>query len=67
MSVISHHSSDARYLAFGRRDDHRHYWRRAVALVKRAYGPLIIYAVIGIALIAALAIRVAMWVPQVWH
>lgn len=81
MSVITHRnigsiaeSSDradalatAADLAFARQDARRHFWRRARALVRRAYGPLIVYAILGIAVVATVALKVAVWVPQVWR
>lgn len=54
-------------LAFARQSANRHFWRRTRALVRRAWAPLIIYSVLAIALVAVLAIRVAVWVPQIWH
>lgn len=78
MSVITHgqfvNSSDpakspatSSDLAFARQSANRHFWRRARALVRRAYGPLIVYAILSIALVAIVALRVAIWVPQLWH
>jgi hypothetical protein len=78
MSVITHghivESSDpaksaatASDLAFARQSANRHFWRRARALVRRAYGPLIVYAILVIALVATVALRVAIWVPLHWH
>ncbi|MDI1346088.1 MAG: hypothetical protein PSV22_18590 [Pseudolabrys sp.] len=78
MSVITHgqfvNSSDpakspatSSDLAFARQSADRHFWRRARALVCRAYGPLIVYAILSIALVAIVALRVAIWVPLHWH
>lgn len=69
MSVITHRDTEATAsdLTFARGSTNRPLWQRALALFKRAYGPLIIYAVLAVALVAALAIRVAAFVPQVWH
>jgi hypothetical protein len=78
MSVISHghfvqsteparSEATASDLAFARQDARRHFWRRARTLIRRAYGPLIVYAILAIALVAIVAIRVAVWVPQVWR
>lgn len=81
MSVITHRNignisessnpakspATASDLAFARQDARRHFWRRTRALVRRAYGPLIVYAVLGIALVATVALKVAVWVPQVWR
>jgi hypothetical protein len=78
MSVITHRdfvqSTDAAKppatasdLAFARQNTNRHFWRRARALVRRAYGPLIVYAILSIALVAIIALRVAIWVPQIWR
>jgi hypothetical protein len=54
-------------LAFARQSADRHFWRRARALVRRAYGPLIVYAILSIALVAIVALRVAIWVPLYWR
>ena len=54
-------------LTFARQSANRHFWRRARALVRRAYGPLIVYAILAIALVATVALRVAIWVPLYWH
>jgi len=81
MSVITHRnignipessnpaksSATSSDLAFARQSANRHFWRRARALVRRAYGPLIVYAVLAIALVATVALRVAIWVPLYWH
>lgn len=68
MSVITHRDQEQprpptldRY--FARTEPKPGAWRRTLALAKRYYGPLLVYAVLGIALIAALAIRIAVWVP----
>ena len=81
MSVITHRnignipessdparsSATSSDLAFARQSANRHFWRRARALVRRAYGPLIVYAILAIALVAVMAIRVAVYVPQIWR
>lgn len=54
-------------LAFARQGANRQFWRRTRALVRRAYGPLIVYTILAIALVAVMAIRVSVWVPQLWH
>jgi hypothetical protein len=78
MSVMTHNGTrgsrnaagrlaKASDMAFARKETRRHFWRRTQALVRRAYGPLIVYAVLAIALVAVMAIRVAAFVPKVWH
>lgn len=78
MSVITHghivNSSDpakssatSSALAFARQSANRHFWRRARALIRRAYGPLIVYAILAIALVAIIALRVAIWAPMYWR
>ncbi len=54
-------------LAFARQKANRHFWRRTKTLVRHAWGPLIIYSILSIALVAAIAIRMGVWVPQVWR
>ncbi|MCX7298256.1 MAG: hypothetical protein WCG00_10170 [Hyphomicrobiales bacterium] len=54
-------------LTFARQNSNRHFWRRARALIRRAYGPLIVYAILIIALVTAIALRVAVWVPMYWR
>ena len=54
-------------LSFARLNAKRRFWRRAWALDRRAWGPLIIYSILSIALVAAIAIRMGVWVPQVWR
>lgn len=60
MSVVTY-----RYVGNGAKSSDR--WRRTRALVRRAYAPLLVYAILAIAIVAVLAIRVAVWVPQIWH
>jgi len=78
MSVITHRdsvgprdtdapSATASDLAFARPSTNRHFWRRTKALVRRAYGPLIVYASIFIALVATVALKIAIWVPMYWR
>jgi hypothetical protein len=74
MSVITHRdiagssdSATASTLTFARRSAKQHFWRRTRALIKRAWGPLVVYAILALALIATVALRVAIWVPMYWH
>jgi hypothetical protein len=60
-------SPTASDLAFARRTTRRHFWRGNRALPRGAYGALIVYAALAIAMIAIVAIRVAAWVPAVWR
>ena len=53
-------------LTFAHPKTNRHFWRRIKVLVRRAYGPLIVYGVLAIALVTVIALKVAIWVPQVW-
>jgi hypothetical protein len=54
-------------LAFARQSANQRFWRRARALIKRAYAPLLVYAILAVAIVAVMAIRVAVWVPQIWR
>jgi len=54
-------------LTFARQSADGHFWRHARALVRRAYGPLIVYAILVLALIAIVAIRMAVWLLPHWH
>jgi hypothetical protein len=54
-------------LRFASREPEPGAWRRFLVLAKRAYGPLIVYAILGVALVAAVAIRVSIWVPMYWR
>jgi hypothetical protein len=54
-------------LAFGRQSENRNFWRPTWALIKRTYAPLLVYAILAIAIVAVMATRVAVWVPQLWR
>ena len=54
-------------LAFARPKANRHFWKRARALIRRAYGPLIVHAILNAALIATVALKVATWLPTYWR
>lgn len=54
-------------LAFARQKANRHFWRRTKALVRHAYGPIIVYVILCVALIATVALKVAIWLPTYWR
>ena len=78
MSVITHRNfvqstnaakppATASDLTFAREMANRRFWQRARVLARRAYGPLIVYAILGVALGAVMALRVAAWMPLHWR
>jgi hypothetical protein len=54
-------------LRFARRELEPGAWRRFLPLLRRSYGPLAIYAILAVAFLGALTIRIAAFVPMVWR
>lgn len=67
MSIINRQDSEASSLAFARRDANRTTWRRAIAFLKSTYPALIVYTLLCVGLVAAIAIRVSIWMQPYWH